>query len=255
MARPFTRRVAAALLTCCSQVPLHAGEFSVSPLRVDLGPQARSGALAVRNDGKEALRFQLQALEWSQDASGKDRYTDTRDLIFFPRMMSVEPGAEGVIRVGTKMAALPAEKAYRLFIEEMPSGKADKPVAGEGAGARVSFLIRFGAPVFVAPVKPSDGLGIEALALSGGTVSLAVRNAGNRHQVFQGIRVSGHDAAGQEIHAVVLADRYLLPGVAKQFSTTIAADKCRRLASLTVEVKTDKLSDTRQLDVSPAMCS
>src|SRR5918911_668214 len=79
--------------------PVFAAEFSVAPIRLDLAPAVRSGALTVRNDSKEKISFQLEALEWTQDANGADRYTETADLIFFPKILGVEPGEEGVVRV------------------------------------------------------------------------------------------------------------------------------------------------------------
>lgn len=245
-----SRVLATALLGCALAAPPAAAEFVVSPVRVDLGPASRSAAIKVRNDGKEKIGFQLEAMEWRQDAGGKDQYLPTQELVFFPKIMSVEPGDEGVIRVGAKTPVVETEKTYRLFIQELP-GAAKAP---ENAAAQVSFLIRFGAPVFVAPVKPQDSLALDNVALAKGTLSLSARNGGNRHQIFQGIHLKGADAAGKEVYALALTDRYLLAGASKAFSADIPAAQCALLASLSVEVKTDKLSTVRKLDVTPSMC-
>ena len=87
------------MFVACGSV---AGEFSVNPIRLELGAIAKSGVIGVRNEGKTKLSFQLQSMEWTQDATGKDLYADSSDLVFFPKIMSVEPGEEGLIRVGTK---------------------------------------------------------------------------------------------------------------------------------------------------------
>lgn len=242
--------LATALLGCALLGPPAAGEFVVSPVRVDLGPGSRSAAIRVRNDGREKIGFQLEAMEWRQDARGKDQYLPTQDLVFFPKIMSVEPGDEGVIRVGVKTPAIETEKTYRLFIQELP-GAARPP---ENASAQVNFLIRFGAPVFVAPVKPQDELSLEGVKMVKGALSLSARNGGNRHQVFQGVHLKGADAAGKEVYALTLTDRYLLAGASKAFSAEIPASQCALLASLSVEAKTDKLSTVRKLDVTPSMC-
>lgn len=248
----FTRRVlAAACFTFAfAPVPAMAGEFSVNPIRLELGAAVRSGVIAVRNDGKVKLSFQLQAVEWTQDAAGKDQYLETNDLVFFPKLMTVEPDQEGVVRVGTRNAVTPVEKTYRLFIEELP-GVAK---AAEGAGAQINVLIRFGAPIFVTPLKAQDGLEIEAYSLAKGVLTLSARNTGNRHQLVQGIHLKGSDARGTEIYALTLADRYLLTGTAKSYTASIAAEPCSRLSELVVELKTDKLSVKRKLDVTRAMC-
>ncbi len=227
-----------------------AGEFSVNPIRLELGAAARSGVIVVKNEGKGKLSFQLSAMEWTQDDSGKDQYADTRDLIFFPKIMTIDPGQDGVIRVGIKNAALPTEKTYRLFIEELPA----VVKSPDGSGVQINVLIRFGAPIFVGPLKPKDGLEIDNLTLARGTASFSARNVGNRHQVAQGIHLRGADAGGKEIYALTIADRYLLAGTNKPYTASIAADLCSKLASLEVEVKTDKATAARKLAVTSAMC-
>lgn len=241
--------VAAALAGGVPCGPARAGEFIVSPVRLELGAAARSGAIAVRNEGKEKLSFQLEAMEWRQDGDGKDQYVETQELVFFPRIMSVGPGEEALIRVGAKTPLVQREKTYRLFIQELPA-----PGQPPSAGAQVNFLIRFGAPIFVVPVKAQDSLAVERLALVKGTVHIAARNSGNRHQVVQGIHLQGADSAGAEIFTLTLADRYLLAGTAKAFSATVPPQQCARMTSLTVEVRTDRLSTVRKLDVDPTMC-
>lgn len=231
-------------------MPTLAGEFTVNPIRLDLSASIRSGVISVRNDGKERLSFQMTAMEWTQNAAGKDQYLDTRDLLFFPKVMTVDPGDEGVIRVGTKMAALAREKTYRLFIDELPG----TPSTGAGQAAQVNMLIRFGAPVFVRPLKPEVSLGLEQLDLVKGELSVVVGNTGNQHQLVEGIRLKGTDSQGGEVYALTLADRYLLAGTVKRYSTSIAQDKCSKISKLTIEFKTDKAQLKRELDVRGAMC-
>jgi fimbrial chaperone protein len=170
--------------------------------------------------------------------------------VFFPKIMSVEPGQEGLVRVGIRSPVVQTEKTYRLFIQELP-GTAKPP---EHTAAQVNFLIRFGAPIFIGPVKPQDSLAVDSVSMTKGVVTFAAHNTGNRHQVVQGVFLKGVDAAGQEVYSLTLADRYLLAGTAKTFSATVGRPECMRLASLSVEVRTDKLSTVRKLDVDPNMC-
>jgi len=230
--------------------PALAGEFAVNPVRLELGSGARSGALEVRNEGDHPLGFQVQAKEWTQDTQGRDQYLDTADLVFFPKLMTVEPGQERVVRVGIKRPGAAIEKTYRLFIEELPGNVR----AREGTGAQINVLIRFGAPIFVAPVQPQDGLQLSEPTLRQGELTVVATNTGNRHQVIQGIHVKGTDAAGQEVHSLSLADRYLLAGATKAYRTVIPPDRCSRLASIAVEIKSDRRTAGQQLHVSPAMC-
>jgi fimbrial chaperone protein len=246
-AQPACWKVAFALVALLA-LPLRA-EFAVNPIRLDLGPAARNGAIAVRNEGKEPLGFQMQAMEWTQDAQGKDTYTETADLIFFPKIMTVEPGKETLLRVGVKNAVVPTEKTYRLFIEQMPGARTEST-----PGAAVNVLIRFGAPIFVSPAAPRDGAEFTAASLAKGVLTLGVRNTGNRHQVVQGIELKGQDTQGNEVYSLMLADRYILAGTTKTYTATIPAAQCGRIAGLTVELKTDKLALKNKLDVNRAMC-
>lgn len=230
--------------------PADAGEFTVNPIRLELGANARSGVLGVRNDGGERLTFQLDAMAWTQDGQGKDNYSATTDLVFFPKILSIEPGQQGVIRVGVKNAIVPSEKTYRLFIEELP-GPEKKP---EAPGAQINVLIRFGAPIFVAPVAAQDRLEIEELLLANGKLTFSARNTGNRHQLVQRVELRGADRGGHPVYALTIADRYLLAGTVKSYSTTIPAEQCARIASLEVEIKTDKADAKHRLDLSRAMC-
>jgi fimbrial chaperone protein len=145
---------------------------------------------------------------------------------------------------------VPAEKTYRLFIEELP-GVTKKT---ETAGAQLNVLIRFGEPIFVTPLKAQDSLEIEGLSLTKGTLTFSARNTGNRHQIVQGIQLKGLDTAGIEIYALTMADRYLLAGTVKPYTATIHAEKCSKMTGLEINIKTDKVSAKRRLDVTSAMC-
>lgn len=227
-----------------------AGEFSVNPIRLELGAAVKTGVIGVRNDDKQKLNFQLQAMEWTQDATGKDIYTDTQGLVFFPKILSIEPAEERLIRVGAKASAVPTEKTYRLFIEELP-GLVKTP---EGNSAQINVLIRFGAPVFVAPLKPQDSLDIDRFTVAKGAITIQAKNTGNRHQLVRGIELKGADAGGNEVYALTLADRYLLAGTVKTYATTLSAAQCAKISSLALEFMTDKLSEKRKIDVTRAMC-
>jgi len=252
---PASSSVFASGVLCCALLAAAAsalaGEFSVNPIRLELGAAVRSGAIAVKNEGQQPLSFQLQVMEWRQDPQGKDQYLETRDLIFFPKILTIEPGQQAVVRVGTRAPVVPVEKTYRLFIEELP-GNAK---AAEIRNGQINFLIRFGVPVFITPSKTQDGLEIADLALVDGSLNVAARNTGNRHQVVQGIHLKGADTSGKEVYALTLADRYFLAGTMKSYTASIPADQCAKLARIEIEFRTDKLSANRKVDVDRAMCA
>lgn len=234
-------------LVCCTAF---AGEFIVNPVRLDVAPSAKSASVSVVNDGADKLSFQLQAMEWSQDKDGKDQYTESRDLVFFPKLMSIEPGQEAIVRVGFRTTAATVERTYRLFIEELP-GVVKK---AEGNGAQINFLVRFGLPIFAAPVLPQDGLAIETLDLKNSVLSFTTINTGNRHQMYKSIRIEGLSPVNKAVFGLDIADRYLLASSSKPYKTTLTTEQCKSVAVVNIEIQTDKLTQSRKLDVTPSMC-
>ena len=232
-----------------TSVTAAAGEFVVTPIRLELSASQRSGVITVRNDGKEKLAFQMQAMEWTQTDAGQDVYKETAELIFFPKVMSVLPGEEDVIRIGTKFPSVSSERTYRLFIEELPvnAQQTDK-------GVNLNVLIRFGAPIFVKPRQPQDRLAMENIELAHAELSLVAHNTGNQHQIVEGINLKGEDGQGHEIYALTLSDRYLLAGTSKRYKTAIPKEVCDRMTRLSVEIKTDKTTQAGKIVVVRAMC-
>lgn len=212
-----------------------AGVFRVSPIRLDFDSSAKTGLVSVLAEGEGRLNIQVKAYEWTQNAEGKDVYTETTDLIFYPRMATIEQGAERAIRAGIKGAAPMSEKTYRLFIEEIPNRRPE-------AGANVAMAIRFGLPIFVRPDTPAPGAEITEAWLRDGSAGITVRNKGNVHLVVTSVDMTGTDAEGAEVFTQKLGGWYLLAGVARPYAATIPAEVCAKVEKLRIEVITDRLN-------------
>lgn len=76
------------------------GEFRVTPIRLDFDRGTKSGVITIVNEGSDKLNVQMKAFEWTQNADGKDQYTETNDIIFFPRIMALEKNTEKILRAG-----------------------------------------------------------------------------------------------------------------------------------------------------------
>lgn len=226
----------------------YAGEFRVTPIMIDLDRGSPISVTTVINDSSGKLNFQMRAFEWTQDKDGKDRYVETDDLVFFPRIMTVMKDERKTIRVGMKNPATEKEKTYRLFIEEIPEKK-------ERTGFNISIAIRFGVPIFVKPAEEEVKADIERLSLSDGTVTAVVRNTGNTHLSLDRITFKGTDSKGEELFTESLKGWYLLHGVARQYSSELSMDTCKRLTKVHVEVVSDKLSVGRDLDIMGGTCA
>jgi fimbrial chaperone protein len=227
-----------------------AAEFVINPLRVDLDRNRKAGEFAVRNEGTEPLRMQLQAMSWKQDAQGKDLYEPDESLIFFPRTMEIPPGGSRVVRLGVKATPATREDAYRLFVEELP-GSTPAPAA---PGASLKILLRVGVAVFVAPAQPETAAAISGLEMQGGQIAWTVANTGNVHFRADQIELSGRTRDGAELFVDKVDDRYFLAGTTKQLRFRVPPELCGRLASVEARVAAEKVDLKRGIDVDSSRC-
>lgn len=223
------------------------GEFRVTPIRLDFDRGTKSGVITIVNEGSDRLNVQMKAFEWTQNTEGKDQYTETNDLIFFPRIMSLEKGEEKILRAGIRIPATTKEKTYRLFIEEIPEPK-------KAEGVNVAIAIRFGVPIFVKPLKEEVRGEIEKLELSKGALNILIKNKGNTHFIIQSIGIKGKNAKGEELFSKELSGWYLLSGVSKVYTLSVPQESCNDLTKIDLEVKADRLTLNGKLDVDQAMC-
>ncbi|MEW6324140.1 MAG: fimbria/pilus periplasmic chaperone [Nitrospirota bacterium] len=225
------------------------GEFRVTPIRLIFDQQTKTGILTIQNDGEETLQLQVKAYEWTQDERGKDRYTETDDILFFPRLMKLEKAEKRILRAGVKQLAREKEQTYRLFIEEVPEPQKKRE------GASIDISIRFGVPIFVKPVPEEVKGAIEKVQLGEGKLRIDVRNTGNAHFRIESIQVTGTDAQGTESFSRTLSGWYLLAGTMRSHELSVSREECRDTARFVMDVKTLPFTLHDQLDVIPTLCS
>jgi fimbrial chaperone protein len=212
--------------------PAFAAVFEVSPVRLIFTPGSRTDILTVKNDGEEKLSIQVKGYEWSQDPEGKDVYTDTKEIIFFPRIFTLAAKAQRVIRIGLRVPTGQKERTYRIYVEELPT-----PKLVETTGVRT--ILRMGIPVFVPPVKTEVKSTLEDLnILAGGKVSFRVTNQGNVHFIVQAITVSGYDSSKKQRFSNEVHGWYLHAGRSRIFTQDVPKEACRQVSRIEVEVST-----------------
>lgn len=198
-----------------------ADEWSVSPLKLELGGTVKSGVFSVRNLGSVEKNFAINVRQWMQDAEGKDVEADTSDLIFFPANLKVPPGDHAVVRVGARNPVAETERAYRLYVSEVPL-----PAEGaEPQGTNMRVVFRFGLPVFIQPRQKTSSLKIELREEEGG-IAARVSNPGNVHVRADEVRFRGLDTQGKEQFSQTLAERYVLAGITRSYRLPIPGDVC-----------------------------
>ncbi len=222
----------------------HAGEFSVSPIRAELKPGALSETITVTNHAQQRLRVSIKLMAWSQDEQGKDIYTESADLVYFPRQMDIEADAKKVVRVGLKSPLGEVERTYRLFIEEIRDqfASSDQPA--------VNFNFRFGVPIFVPPSTPRTAFEVMDLVLQQGKLVIPVSNTGNQHVRPAKVTVGNGDGYSQD-----LTGWYSLANTRREYRVDIPQEVCRKSRTLLVVVEGPDLRLDRQLHVDPASCA
>ena len=192
-----------------------AGAFKVLPLGLTLEGDRGSAALRLINSGDAPVTVQVEAMAWTQDEQGADRYAPTDELIYFPRLLTLEAGGEGGVRVAYQGPPVMArERAYRLYAEEVP----------EPGGQRLRMALRLGVPVFVRPTRSGPTRWhLRRVELRPGHVRVWVENAGGRHVRIR--RVLLRDPADGWSQPV--AGWYLLPGAMRVFEVGVPQPHCR----------------------------
>ncbi len=229
------RLASAALVLLAPQLVPGAGEalaaeVQVNPVVVSLSPAARSAIVAVRNQGREAVRFELQARAWGQSPTGEMLLEPTVDLAVYPPVLSLGPGEERNVRIGMATSPGPLEKTYRVFLQEMPP-----PERPEGA-ARVQVLSRIGLPVFLAPARSTERAVVADLAARGGKAAFVLRNEGTVHVRPTDVKLIGRDKDGKVVFESELPAWYVLAGGVRAYEVEIPKEGCASVREVEASV-------------------
>jgi fimbrial chaperone protein len=225
--------------------PLHiwAGTFQVIPTTLAIDTKNKVGNFQVRNDGEEKVTIQLEVKEWRQDEKGADQYSSTKDIIFFPKIVTLEKGEEKIIRVGYQGPGdVSTERTYRLYLEELPV-----PKAGETA---VRMTLRFGVPIFITPLKENKTQPALEVKVAEGSMQVSVRNAGNQHLIVSAIQATGLDAANHSVFSQDAAGWYVLSGITRSFAVQLPEEGCRQANKFRVVVKITGTRDQRNMETT-----
>lgn len=229
---------------------VHAGQFGISPMRLELSPKARTASLTIFNHDQVPLSFQVEVMRWRQDEAGQPINEPTSDLVYFPRLLTVAPGQEGVVRVGLRQPLVTTEHAFVVFVQEQPSAKGDS-----ADGASLNVLLRVGATLFARPVRDIPRLEWMGGEVREGTLHFGVRNEGTRHQSFGKVVITARNTTGETVFQNELQPgRYLLAGHTRRFAMPLPLVGCAQIASLVVSVVTDQAQLRQPIEPDTAGC-
>jgi fimbrial chaperone protein len=244
------------LITTLSASAVFAANFSITPTSIELSGGVKSGAISVINSGEEKLNCQIDVKEWGQDADGKDVYTDAKDVVFFPKIMTVGPNEQRSIRIGIKGPRSMKEKTYRIFVEEIPSQKkvpVEKSAGKITAGLTIAF--RYAAPIFVKPVKQQESAIIEKTDMAKGVASVIIRNSGNIHIKLLSVNFRGKGIDGRELFSNEVAGWYILHDLSRRYEVTIPKAICKDITTIDVSAQAENITINGKLNVQRNMCN
>lgn len=210
-------RVALALSACVMLPGIAQAEgLQVAPVAVTI-PE-RSGVVWLTNQGTAALRAQVRVFRWSQD-NGEDVLAETSELVASPPFVSIEPGAQQVVRLVRlgEAANDPAhcEQTFRIIVDELPA--ADRP-----ATTGLQYVLRFSVPVYL--TSPACAAGAPALAwqveATADGPALLVANTGQIHAQLADLSIV--DAGGTRHNLGSGLVGYVLPGQLRRFTLSSA---------------------------------
>lgn len=220
-----------------------AGSFNIVPTRLFLKPDEKTAVIRIRNGGEDALTLQLDARLWRQGADGTDLYDATKDILVFPKIVTLPPGEVQVVRLGYRGETVEgAERTYRLFVEELPVGE-------PGGDVLIRVLLRVGVPIFIQPADTLTDWAIADARLRRGAAELDIRNAGSRHARIGELVATGFDDAGNELFEANGSGWYVLPGSTRTMSVALPEEPCRNMRRLVVRAKTQQIVDGEVQDL------
>jgi fimbrial chaperone protein len=210
-------------------LPTQAGEFSVSPIRLELQASKSVGVLTVSNAAKEPLVVQASALLWTQ-ANGEDIQVPTQDLIVAPPVFTLKPNGEQIVRVALRRKPDAAQElTYRVLLAEVPA-----PTAEKFNGLRIA--LRLSLPIFIKPrTTTAPKVTWNSSWLAGDQLFISATNAGSAH-----LQISSFDVSvpGVPQPIPVSPMRYVLPASTVTWKIPAPAG-AQRGAPLTITGKSD----------------
>jgi fimbrial chaperone protein len=142
---PVVRLLAAlgTMVPCASFA--QSGPVLIWPIDPAIEQDKRATALWLENPGKVPIQLQVRVFAWQQSENG-DHYAPQSEVIGTPPMVRIEPGQRQLVRLTRTQATVAgSERAYRVIVDEVPLPEA---TAGESAGARIKFRMRYAIPLF-----------------------------------------------------------------------------------------------------------
>jgi fimbrial chaperone protein len=207
--KPLTCAALAAILF--APAAAHASAVVIWPIDPVIGAKEQATTLWLENKGDTAVTLQVRTFAWSQPG-GVDALTAQDEVVASPPIAEVAPGKRQLVRIIRRAApaAGTPERAYRLFIDELPA--APDAAAVTKPAARLSVQMRYSIPLFAYAADPAPPV-LDVVQQGG---DLVLHNTGARHARLTDLRIVGPDGRATVVRPGLAG--YVLPGATVRFA-------------------------------------
>lgn len=208
-----------------------AGSFKVNPLKLEFGTGKKSTVLDVRNTSDREITVQIETRQWTQGVSGEDLYEETKDLVFFPRIVTLKPGEKRVVRVAFQgKRSEKTELSYRLFVQELLDRSQEKNT--------LSFALRLSIPVFVQGTSSHNEIKLSSAVVEKGKAKITLNNVGDNHVMVNHLQLTGLNENQRELFFHEEKGWYVLPGAENRFELALSQQECDAASRLELAAQT-----------------
>lgn len=159
-----------------------AGSLRVAPILLEVPAPGATTTLNLRNEGDRNLRVQIRIFRWT-GTQAEPTLEPTTDVVVSPPAAMLTPGTEYVVRVvRVNRQPVASEESYRVLVDEIPDGGADRVNT-------VRFAFRYSIPVFFPAAAASAANVTWSMAVKGNTAVLTASNSGGRRARLANLKV------------------------------------------------------------------
>jgi P pilus assembly chaperone PapD len=119
-------------------VNFNANASSITPVAIEINDTVKVNSITYTNDSKFEVLVQANQKLWTQE-NGKDKYTETSDLLIVPSFVKIPAGQKQVFRVAKRDKNESQFKAYRLALEDVSEEVGDALTENQVANMRFRF--------------------------------------------------------------------------------------------------------------------
>lgn len=223
-----------------------AGEFKVSPTSVTFAPGEQTSIVKLTNLSEEDVTVQVELKEWIETENAEDQYLPSKEIIFFPKIVTIPKSSPAFIRVGYQDEHGLQEKTYRMFINELPISK---PGVTE-----LKVALSLALPIFVEPEKSNKVWNLVSAEIGEGVVQVDVQNTGNVHIHNEKLHLEGFDDNGESVYSDDMVGWYTLSGKTRTYAMDFPKDLCLQSKEISLDVFVGRNKKSLSLLVDSSLC-